>query len=131
MASDIESALYAFLAADAGVIAQVGDRIFPVRIPEGATLPALVYHKVSDPSLHSKDGDMNLNRPRFQFTAWADKYADAKAAIKAVRTALQGYTGPTLQGVTVPEIICDSEQDLNDPQSLEFGASLDAIVWHS
>jgi len=130
MASDIESALYAFLAADAGVTAAVGSNIFPVRAPEGVT-PVLVYHKVSDPSIHSKDGDMNLAHPRFQITAWAGKYADAKAAIKAVRTALQGYTGPMLQGVAVPEIIVENEQDLNDPQSLEYGASLDAIVWHS
>lgn len=131
MASDIEGALYAFLAADAGIVAAVGDRIFPMRAPEGQTQPFLVYHKVTDPSYHSKDGDMNLAHPRFQITAWAGKYGDAKAAIAAVRAALIAYTGPTLQGVAVPEIICDNEADLQDPQSLEYGASLDAIIWHS
>lgn len=109
-----------------------GDQsIFPLRADKDAKLPVLVYQRIDTPSIHSKDGDMNLAHPRFQITAWAGKYADAKAAIKAVRTALQGYTGPMLQGVAVPEIIVENEQDLNDPQSLEYGASLDAIVWHS
>jgi len=131
LASDIKAALYAFLAADAGVIAQVADRIFPMRAPEGATLPLLVYHKVSDPSIHTKDGDMALSHPRFQITAWGSKYGDAEAAIKAVRLALQAYAGPTFQGIPVSEIIVDTEMDLGDPQSLEYGVSLDAIIWHS
>lgn len=131
MASDIESALFAFLAADAGVSGLVASRIYPVRIPEGVALPALVYHEVSGPRIHSKDGDMSLAHPRFQFTCWADKYSDAKAVIKAVRSALIGYAGPTLEGVTVPQIVIDNEHDLEDSQSLELGVALDAIIWHS
>ena len=135
MASDIESAIFAFLAASAPITSLLGtqsaESIFPMRAPEGATLPFLVFHKVSAPSIHSKDGDMNLASPHFQITAWAKEYQDAKAVQSAVRAALNGYAGPTLQGVTVPELIVENEQDLSDPETLEYGASLDVIVWHS
>lgn len=131
--ADIEAGLFAFLSADAGISAVVGTRIYPLRVPEDATLPALAYHKISGPSEHSKDGDMNLNHPRFQFTCWADKYADAKAGRTAVVAALNGFAnGGTMGGaVVVEQVIVTDDMDLHDPQSLEFGASVDAIIWHS
>jgi uncharacterized protein DUF3168 len=135
LASDIESAVFAFLAATPAITSLLGtqtaESIYPMRAPEGVALPFLVYHKVSGHSVHSKDGDMNLAYPHFQITCWAKEYQDAKAVQAAVRTALNGYAGPTLEGVTVPQIIVENEQDLSDPESLEYGASLDVIVWHS
>ena len=130
--ADIESGLFAFLTANTGISALVGARIYPLKIPEGATLPALVYHKINGPSEHSKDGDMSLNHPRFQLTCWATKYADAKAVRTAVATALNGFVnGSTMGGaVVVDQIIVDNDADLFDPQTLEFGASIDAIIWH-
>lgn len=135
MASDIESALFAFLAGTPSITTLLGtasgDSIFPMRAPAGAVLPFVVYHKLSGRSVHSKDGDMGLAYPHFQFTCWAKEYQDTKAVLTAIRNALNGYTGPTLQGVAVAQIITENEQDLNDPATLEYGASLDAIVWHS
>lgn len=129
--ADIESGLVAFLGADAGIKALVGTRIYPLRIPEGAAEPALVYHKISGPSEHSKDGDMSLSHPRFQLTCWANKYADAKAVRTAVVTALNGFTnGAAMGGVVVDQVIVENDMDLHDQQSLEFGASIDAILWH-
>lgn len=102
-----------------------------MRAPEAAALPILVFYKVSGHSVHSKDGDMNLAYPSFQITCWAKEYQDAKAVQAAVRTALNSYAGPTLEGVAVAQIIVENERDLSDPQTLEYGASLDATVWHS
>ena len=103
-----------------------------MRAPEGAALPVLIYHKITGPSIHTKDGDMHLAHPRFQFTCWASKYAEAKAVIAAVNAALNAYVGPTLEGIGVPEIIVEDDgRDLSDPQSLEYGVALDACVWHS
>lgn len=135
MASDIESAIFAFLAGTSSITDLLGstsaESIFPVRAPQGALPPVLVYQKIDGPSIHSKDGDMHLAHPRFQFTCWAAKYAEAKAVITALRNALNAYTGPTLQGVNVSEIITTDEHDLSDPVSLELGVALDAIFWHS
>lgn len=130
--ADIESGLFTFLSTNAGLEALIGQRIYPLRIPENATLPALAYQKVSGPSEHSKDGDMSLNHPRFQLTCWADKYADAKAVRTAVMAALQSFAngGSFGGGPVVDQIIVENDADLHDPASLEFGASVDAIIWH-
>jgi hypothetical protein len=130
--ADIESGLLAFLVGNTGLTALVGTRIYPLRVPEGAALPALVYYKISGPSEHSKDGDMNLNHPRFQFTAWANKYGDAKAVGTAVTSALNAFAnGSSMGGIVVAQIIVENDTDLHDPQTLEFGASLDATIWHN
>lgn len=129
---DVEGGVYQFLVNSGLVTAVVGSRIFPLRIPAKTTLPALIYQKISGPSEHSKDGDMQLGNPRFQFTCWASTYDDAKTVIKAVRAALVGFTnGAAMGGVTVAQIIVDSDNDLHDPETLEFGASLDAIIWYT
>lgn len=130
--ADIESGLFAFLSANTGIQAVVGTRIYPLRVPEGATLPALAYHKVSGPSEHSKDGDMSLNHPRFQITCWAATYAAAKAGRTAVSAALNGFANGSVMGgsVVVDQVIVENDMDLHDQTTLEFGASTDAIIWH-
>jgi len=129
--ADIESGLFNFLNTSAGITALVGTRIFPLKITEGAAIPALIYHKISGPSEHSKDGDMGLNHPRFQITCWAKTYSDAKAVRTAVTAALNGFANGGTMGVVVAQIIVENDADLFDPQTFEFGASIDAIIWHS
>jgi uncharacterized protein DUF3168 len=129
--ADIEAGLFTLLSTNAGISALVATRIYPLRIPEGATLPAVAYHKVTGPRTHSKDGDMSLSHPRFQVTCWAKDYSDAKAVRDAVIAALDGFTdGGTMGGVVVDQVIVENDLDLLDNQTLEFGASIDAIIWH-
>lgn len=75
---------------------------------------------------------MALNHPRFQITCWAVHYAEAKAVRTAVTNALQGFTNGGLMGtVAVAQVIVENDADLHDPQTLELGASVDAIIWHN
>lgn len=135
MASDVESALFAYLAAQPTITSLLGtqsqESIYPMRAPEGVALPLVVYHMVSGRPIHTKDGDADLASPVFQITCWATEYQDAKAVQAAIEAAINAYVGPTLEGVGVPEMIVENKQDLSDPTSLEYGASLDVIVWHS
>lgn len=74
---------------------------------------------------------MGLNHPRFQLTAWSTKYAEVKAVRTAVVAALNGFTnGASMSGVVVAQIIVENDMDLTDPQTFEFGASIDACIWH-
>jgi len=132
LASDLESALVAFLMAQTSVTSLLfnGDQsIFPLRADKDARLPVLVYQRIDTPSIHSKDGDMMLAHPRFQITGWGAKYSDARAVIAAVRAALNAYVPPSFEGVNVAEIIVEDERDHSDPESLEYGRSLDACIW--
>jgi hypothetical protein len=133
--ADIEAGVYSFLSTTTGITNLVGTRIYPVRAPERLAgelaLPVLVYQKISGPSEHTKDGSAHFAFPRFQFTCWAPKYSDAKAVRTAVQAALEAFTnGASMGGVVVSEIIVMNDNDLHDPVSLDFGAALDATIYH-
>jgi len=95
----IDAACRAVLAADAGAAALVGQRIYPDRLPAGATLPALTYSLISEVPDPYVPG---VRQARVQVSCWdapaehagvrspATVTAVAEAVISALsRTALQ------------------------------------------
>lgn len=99
----IDAACRAVLAADAGVAALVGQRIYPDRLPAGATLPALTYSLVSEVPDPYVPG---VRQARVQVSCWsapleysgvrspAEVNSVAEAVISALnRTALQKQVG--------------------------------------
>lgn len=131
--SVIEEALVARLRADATVAATVAARIYPVAAPQGATLPLIVYQKISGPREHTHDKAGDLARPRFQFMAIARTYAAAKALINAVRASLDNYRGTT-SSVVIDGIYVENEADQfnlsPDQANNTYAVWLDAVVWH-
>lgn len=133
----IEEALNALLLATAGVTALTGSgtsaRIYPLRVPQDVTRPAIAYQKISSPKTLSHGGTSHLARSRFQFTCQAETYTSAKALAAAVRDGLIGYRG-TVSGVRIDGILIDDDKDGEiDVQSNELWPFvwLDAVVWHS
>lgn len=85
-----EADLYAHLHGDSSITAQVSTRIYPVKMPQNATRPAITYQTISgDPmtDLDSADGD--LLAVRVQIDCWAETYTAAAALGEAVRTRLK------------------------------------------
>lgn len=82
----IEEALYAALAAAPGVAGLVGDRIYPMAIPQEATTPAIAYQRVSGqrPMAHSLGG-LGVAMARIQLTITAAEYRNVKAVCTAIR----------------------------------------------
>jgi hypothetical protein len=77
-----------------GLSALVGDRIYPLKLPQGVILPAVTYQRISTPRVITHDqGTGGLAMPRFQFSAYDDGYSSVKAVIKQIREALNGYKG--------------------------------------
>lgn len=128
--SVIEEALTARLGAVAAVTALVGGRIYPVRAPEGAATPFLVYQRISAlPRISAFGVDAGIAQPRFQVTAWAATYAAAKGAATAVRQALQRYRG-TVLGVEILDVFVELDEDLRDDEAKLYGALTDFRVDH-
>lgn len=132
----LEEGLGSYLSTYAGLVALIGDRVFPMRIPQGGTLPCLTYQRISTPRIltHQSSGATgDLAHPRFQFDAWASTQKAAKLITDQVRAALNGRTGEigtapnniTIRAALVenevPEYIPDV--DLNRSRS-------DYIIWH-
>jgi hypothetical protein len=113
----IEGAFVAIMLADPTLSPLVGDRIFPMMLPEDTQLPALTYHSVDSPKPHST---LDVETPRIQVSCWAQTYGGAtgvKVVAQAVKNALHGKSG-TYDSVRVIEIryrnmVDDFETDTN------------------
>lgn len=125
-----EQALYALLAADAGIAARVASRIYPGQLPQGTLLPALVVEHVDSQPLPTIDAQagFSLVQSRLQVTALAKTYTDQKAVLDAVRAALN-YQRGVIAGVRVMHIVRDTVgPDLRDDDLQVYVQSMDFMV---
>lgn len=136
----IEEAIVAQLKATAGVTAIIGAgdaaRVFPQVLPQGSAAqkyPGLVFQRISGPREHSLTGRSGLANPRFQFTCWSKRHAEARALADAVTLALDSFSG-TLGGgggVDTSPILVEDGPDGYDDAEQVYSCSLDAICWHA
>lgn len=79
----------------------IGERIYPLTLPQDVTLPALTYRIVSDEPTISHSTDQQSPTftgirhafTRVQFDAYADTYDDADALRDELVTVAVGYRG--------------------------------------
>jgi len=96
----LDTELFAYLAADAGVALAIGDRLYPRRLPQNPTLPAAVYFLVDEPRMaytHDNAGSPGtgtvLTKPRYQIDCWAETYLGTGEVSEAIIRALSGFHG--------------------------------------
>ena len=110
----LSQALFNYLSTYAGLASLVSTRVYPVALPQGATLPAVTY------------------QARFQFTVWASSYADREAIALQLIAALEGYSGTMGggSGVVVLAIQGEGETDDYEPSAKVWQAALDFTITH-
>lgn len=100
----LEVGIEALLAADSGVIAQVGSRIFPLVLPENLNLECtgtcLTYQDITGESYFTLARNQWAVK-RIQFDAWSTSYMAAKNALMAVQRVLDGFVGTLTDGTRV------------------------------
>lgn len=126
----IESAIYSRLSGFAGLSALVSTRIYPNVLAQNATLPAVVYQRISAGRISLMGVDAAVLPARFQFTAWATGHTAAAAVRDQVRQALQRWsqTGPPV----VQDTYIENEIDLfdeGDDGTVLAQLVLDALIW--
>jgi len=101
---------YSLLSADATISSYVGNKIFPVQIPQNTQHPAIVYQHDSQVPTNIKDGPSPLDTVGLSIVIYATTYDDAQAIAGRVRTMLDHYQGTTA-GVTVNRISFGGQSD--------------------
>lgn len=96
----IEEAIAAYLVANSGVNALLGNRIYPNNIPQDCKLPAAAYQVITTTDDDTHDGPSGWTEINLQITVDADTYGQAKLASRAINAALNGTSG-TLSGIPV------------------------------
>lgn len=116
--ADIWKALPYFLIADTSLNNLVGSKIFPMRIPQSETLPAITFQDISTVATQAHGEPSVLPRIRFQFTIHSGTIVSIQAVAKALKTRLDGYRGSMGTGTYVTEvtaILFKNELSNDDP----------------
>jgi hypothetical protein len=121
-----EAGLFTFLAT-AGTTA--GNRVYPRKLPQGVTLPAMTYFKVSPGIEYTHSGESGQRTPRYQLDCWGADYMEARSLANEVITAISGYSG-MMGDETVMAAFIEGDRDEDDPASGRSQASLDVIIQH-
>lgn len=122
-----EQNIYTVLVATSGLTNLVGMRIYPDEGPSNATLPFLVYQRIStEPSVTHDQMDASvassLDGCRFQITAIAETASAALAVIYQARLALERSAG-------LSAIWMDERSISRDEEALSHGRAADFLVW--
>jgi len=134
-----EQAVRFWLLADATVAGLVVDRMYPLKAPQQAVRPYLVYRRISGNPEHHMLGATALASVRLQIDALADSYAGARALAGACRMRLDGFRGPIVVSGTITFearsiTVEDSRDDLVDPTTGSddgvYTASQDYLVFY-
>lgn len=83
-----EDNLATFLCTTPGLVALQADRVYPEVLPQSPTLPATVYHEISDVPTYSHSGDSGLDEAVYQFSCWGNTPREAKLLANALRAVL-------------------------------------------
>ncbi len=117
--------LRALLVADAGVLALASTRIYPTRLPQEPTFPALTYELIDGDPNNPVNGTQSLHWSRVRINAWGATYGDAYALAVAVQTALNGQQNSTLRDINGQGI-----RDNFEPAVDAHHHSQDFTIWH-
>ena len=106
-------ALVAALKADAGVAAIAGAKIYPIRAPQTAKYPALLYQVQEQDRMHDLDGVAGITAADVQIGCGSPLLSEAETLAEAVRSLMDGITD-VLADITQVETLSASERDLYD-----------------
>ena len=88
---DAGTLIYALLSQNAPLQALCGGRVFPVRVPQGQLMPAVVYQLISQTPQQYILNQRSYDVARVQLSIFADSYAQLTPVAAAVRQVLDGY----------------------------------------
>jgi hypothetical protein len=92
-----------------------GCQAFPVIAPEGASVPYVVYGRLSTDRGINMVGNVNVTfspAAQFQVEIYAATYFSAKTLADAIRQVMHNFTG-TANGVTIRSSLLADERDGN------------------
>lgn len=130
--AELETALASLLGAHAGLSALVSSRIYPVKLPQDPTYPAVTYARIGYDSEEVIDGtSTGLNHPRMEINSWGTKYSDALAVNAQVRAALKRVTDTSVDPDILDALLLH-EMDLYEDELKEhvYRRLAEYEIWH-
>lgn len=105
----------------------VGERVYPLTLPERVTLPAIRYQRIDSPGEVSHSGAAGIEHPRMQFSIHAGTFGAAEQVAQALKRALHGRRG--LFGAGSAAFVVNDVPDFEE-ETGQYLRHVDVIVWH-
>lgn len=105
-----EAFLYQRLTSRTAVSSLIGSRVYPMMAPQGAPLPLVVYQRTGVDRPQSLAGNVGNPVITLQLTSYGTSYTNVKTIARAVRLAVDGWTGTTAS-VTIQRSTLVTESD--------------------
>jgi hypothetical protein len=105
-----EAFLYARLTSQTAVSSLIGSRVYPLIAPQGTPLPLVVYQRTAVERPQSLAGNVGNPVVTLQLTTYGTSYTSVKSIARAIRLAVDGWTGTTA-GVTIQRSTLQTEAD--------------------
>lgn len=126
----IDQYLYTYLAAQAGVIAIVSTRIYPLILPSDPTYPAITYRDDEHEPVDSFTGSDELTRSEYFVDAWATTPEGATALEAAIAAALKNITG-SFGGISIQRSTISTRQGMVYEDAVEaYRKPVLFTIWH-
>jgi hypothetical protein len=142
----LQEGLHALFAAYQDIVAIVGDEttrddkkdgVFPVTVPKGSGLPALIYALIAGHEWDSQDGRGELTVSRVQISGFAadtqtaSGYSLAAQLREAAKDAIIGFKGLLPDGTEVHSAFLMLEQDTFESVPKIYQSLFDVEITHS
>jgi hypothetical protein len=131
----VEVNLFNRLTQFSGLIPYVGSRVYPVKMPQNASLPVITFQRISGERVFAMDKGSGLAFPRFQIDVWSKSYKEVKEIAEQVRLALEGYrnisSGVDINGILYLGDTDEFSSEGTDLQQEIFRVSMDFRIWHN
>jgi hypothetical protein len=105
-----EAFLYQRLTSQTAVSSLISSRVYPLIAPQGTPLPLVVYQRTAVERPQSLSGNVGNPMVTLQLTTYGTSYTSVKTIARAVRIAIDGWTGTTA-GVTIQRSTLLTEAD--------------------
>lgn len=117
----IQADVYEVLSEDSSIADIVSTRIYPIELPQGVKVPAIVYNVRITP-VRSLNGESGLDNVSIEITCWAKDYTTAHLLASAVRAAF------VAAGIAV---LTGDMEDTRDEETRSCGVVMNMVAWSS
>ncbi len=126
----IEDMIYTKLSATTALTDLVSTRIYPLVRPQDCVNPAIVYWKVSNPTIFMMSSADEISTPRFQFDCYGVTFSSAKAIGRQVRKAMDRWGTSTGNPIVIKSDVVNEFDDYDSDLDV-YQSVVEVIVFHS
>lgn len=120
--------LYALLAGESTITDIVADRIEPIELSIGQTMPALTYKFVggsSSPTFATS----GMQKMRTEFSCYASSQLQADTLREAIRKFLNGFSGELSDGTFLQNADLVQSVDFFDDDARQYRCAIEFYLW--